>query len=118
MSRVELDQEREDRIHLEAVVDAYGEEERAMGWYYYLDDRIHFPFKGKWLRGKKPEGRDVNVVALSSADDCSHDMLVEVEYQDDVFSARLSDIEPLQVDEETEEAIADWHYWVARGYEF
>lgn len=27
---------RETRIHIEAIADAYGPEERALGWYYYL----------------------------------------------------------------------------------
>jgi hypothetical protein len=31
----------------EVVVDAYGEEERAMGWYYYAADNIVFPFKAQ-----------------------------------------------------------------------
>ena len=35
---------REERILMEDVVDAYGTEERAMGWYYYLADKILFPF--------------------------------------------------------------------------
>jgi hypothetical protein len=35
---------REDRIHNEAIADANGPEEQAMGWYYYLDDKIRFPF--------------------------------------------------------------------------
>jgi len=35
---------REERILMEVVVDAYGTEERAMGWYYYLADKILFPF--------------------------------------------------------------------------
>lgn len=118
MSKVEQDQERERRIDYEVVVDAYNEEERAMGWYYYLQDRLQFPFKAKWLDGKKPEGRNVTVIGMSSEDDCLDGMFVEVEYLDDVFSARLSDIELLQVDEETAEAIADWHYWVESGYEF
>jgi hypothetical protein len=29
---------------MEAVVDAYNEEERAIGWYYYLDGKLNFPF--------------------------------------------------------------------------
>ena len=118
MSRVEKDPEREERIDFEVVVDAYDEEERAMGWYYYLADNIDFPFEAKWMNGKKPEGREVTVLDISSADDCQHDMFVEVEYQEDVFSARLSDIEPQEVDEQSAEAIADWKYWVNRGYEF
>jgi hypothetical protein len=31
---------REDRIHNEAIVDAYGPEEKAMSWYYYLRDML------------------------------------------------------------------------------
>ena len=27
---------------MEAVVDAHGSSERAMGWYYYLDDKLSF----------------------------------------------------------------------------
>ena len=39
--------DREDRFTDEVVVDAYGEEERAMGWYYYAADNIVFPFKAQ-----------------------------------------------------------------------
>lgn len=35
MSQVEKDEERENRIYDEAIVDAYGPEEQALGWYYY-----------------------------------------------------------------------------------
>jgi len=55
MSSVEEDKIREERITMEIIVDAHDKEERAMGWYYYLDDTL---------------------------------------------------------------AIADWHYWLARGYKF
>jgi hypothetical protein len=37
---------------------------------------------------------------------------------EDVFTAKLSDIVAIDADEETKEAIADWHYWLARGYKF
>ena len=37
MSSVEYDERREERIEMEIIVDAYNEEEQAMGWYYYLD---------------------------------------------------------------------------------
>jgi hypothetical protein len=38
------DPEREERIEMEIIVDAYGPEERAMSWYYYLQDALNFPF--------------------------------------------------------------------------
>jgi hypothetical protein len=40
----ERDEGREERISTEVVVDAYDESERAMGWYYYLEDRLNFSF--------------------------------------------------------------------------
>jgi Calcium binding len=39
MARVK-DEVREQRIVMEAVVDAYDSGERAMGWYYYLDGKM------------------------------------------------------------------------------
>ena len=44
MSRPQKDEVREHRITMEAVVDAYNEQERAIGWYYYLENRLVFPF--------------------------------------------------------------------------
>ena len=122
MSEVEQDDIREERIMMEAVVDCYDEYEQAMGWYYYLEDRINFPFKAKWINRHSSEGRNVTVLSMSPEDDCSHDMFVEVLYREgdmeDVFDARLSEIQPLNIDAATEQAIDDWHYWVKRGYQF
>ena len=33
MTNIEKDEAREERIAFEAIVDAYGPEEQAMGWY-------------------------------------------------------------------------------------
>ena len=41
------DEMREQRITMEAVVDAYDSSERAMGWYYYLDGKMKVPFKAR-----------------------------------------------------------------------
>src|SRR5690348_5684420 len=46
MKKPKKDPIREDRIHNEAIVDAYGAEERAMGWYYYLENPVHKPVGG------------------------------------------------------------------------
>ena len=47
MKQRSRDKEREQRITMEIVVDAYTLEEQAMGWYYSLEDRLHFPFAGQ-----------------------------------------------------------------------
>jgi hypothetical protein len=41
------DEEREERIHMEIIVDAYGPEEQAAGWYNYLSDTLQFPFSAR-----------------------------------------------------------------------
>lgn len=35
-----INEEREERIMMDIIVDAYGPEEQAMGCYYYLEDTI------------------------------------------------------------------------------
>ena len=41
------DEEREERIHMEIIVDAYGPEEQAISWYYYLEENLHVPFSAR-----------------------------------------------------------------------
>ena len=50
---VEEDSVREERITMEIVVDAYGLEEQAMGWYYYLQDKITFPFTASCITKRR-----------------------------------------------------------------
>jgi hypothetical protein len=122
MARVEKDDAREERIHMEAVVDAYGEEERAMGWYCYLDDRLTFPFQARCIAARRSSpvqrGEVVQVTGMAPAEDCEHDMLVDIQWQGRPLAVPLAQLEGIAVDDATQEAIGDWHYWVARGYEF
>ena len=64
------------------------------------------------------KGEQVKVISMTPEDDCVREMFVEIEWQDCTFGVPLVQLQPLDVDEATEEAIADWHYWVGRGYEF
>ncbi|MDB9529784.1 calcium-binding protein [Oscillatoria sp. CS-180] len=63
---MDADPEREQRIDGEIIVDAYSSEEVAMGWYYYLEKTLQFPFSAIWLtsnrRGSQREGPTVQVV--------------------------------------------------------
>ena len=43
MARPKKDEEREERIQMEIIVDAYEPEEQALGWHAYLSDNLHFP---------------------------------------------------------------------------
>lgn len=125
MPAIKSDDSREDRIELEIVVDAYNEAERAMGWYYYLDNHLNFPFKASWTSQRRTSSltsEEVEVVGMSPEEYCSKEMFVELLYKEgtaeDTFSVPLSDIEAIDAAPKTQEAIADWHYWVNQGYEF
>lgn len=48
-AKAKRDEAREERITMEIVVDAYGPEEQAMGWYYYLQDTMQFPFTARCI---------------------------------------------------------------------
>lgn len=118
MKKTQRDAEREDRIHNEAIVDA-GPEEQAMGWYYYLEGKIHFPFRARCAttNAVSPlrKGECVEVLRMAAEDACEHDMLVEIRWQGRKMAVPLSQLEALGAAESTQEAIGDWHYWVAQG---
>jgi Calcium binding len=122
MPKSKRDPIREDRIHNEAIVDAYGPEEQAMGWYYYLDNKIRFPFQARCVTSKVvsplKKGETVEVRRMAPEDACSDDMLVLIRWQGRNMAAPLSQLTAIDADESTAEAIGDWHYWVAQGYRF
>lgn len=121
MTRIDRDEAREHRITMEAVVDAYGPEEQAMGWYYYLADKLSFPFEATCVSTRPisplQEGEMVEVTEMAPEDECLREMFVTVRWQGRALAVPLAQLEPTEVDDDTEEAAADWRYWVARGYE-
>jgi Calcium binding len=68
MTREAKDEAREQRIEMEIIVDAYGPEEQALGWYYYLEENLHVPFSARCVvrRAISPlqPGDKVEVVSL------------------------------------------------------
>ncbi len=113
---------RERRIEMEAVVDAYNSEERAMGWYYYLEERLKCPFKARCKSKREISplrvGEDVDVMGMAPEAECESEMFVRVRWSDRRLAVPLSQLEPRGADATTREAVGDWHYWVVRGYQF
>jgi hypothetical protein len=116
------DSKREDRIRNEVIVDTYNAEEQVMGWHYYLEGKLRFPFRAKCVTSKvvsplrKGEIGEVSRMALENA--CSADMLAIIRWQGRNVAVPLSQLVPLDAGESTIEAIGDWHYWVVRSYRF
>jgi len=113
---------REDRIITEVVVDAYGPEERAMGWFYYLENNLtSFTATCTKERPISPlrKGDEVEVTAMAPDDECRHEMFVMIRYEGKRgLAVPLAQLKPTDADESTRQAVGDWLYWVKMGYEF
>ncbi len=121
MGKVKMDKAREHRINMEIVVDAYNEQERAMGWYYYLEENIHFPFLAKCTikRAVSPlkVGDKVEVTGMPPEEECEHEVFVMIRWGKEGLAVPLSQLQVVRADGKTREAVADWHYWVKMGYQ-
>jgi hypothetical protein len=117
------DEDRDRRIEMEIVVDAHDREERAMGWYSYLEDKLNFPFLTYCIHRRATSplrvGDEVQVVGIAPEDECTGEMFVETPWEPDcTLAVPLSQLEVTRGDEATKQAVEDWNYWVEMGYEF
>src|SRR4029453_6559434 len=109
MTETKRDPVREERIHNEAVVDAYGPEEQAMGWYYYLENKIRCPFQARCTvtkavsplrKGETGEGRP-----LAPEDACPTNRLGQIRWHGRTIAVPLSQLAEVNLDESTREAV-------------
>lgn len=114
------EKKREERIENEVVVDCYNSEEQLSSWYYYLEDKLDFPFEAIWKSAEDSVEENVRVIAMSDFLDCEDekDMIVEIEFEGEILEVSLFEIFNPKANHETVEAIEDWHYWVNSGNRF
>jgi len=93
-----------------------------MGWYYYLEQQVSFPFEAECVkqRAVSPlrKGEKIQITALAPEDDCAHEILVLGRWGGRSLGVPLTQLKPTGVDAESAQAIADWHYWVAHDNRF
>jgi hypothetical protein len=92
-----------------------------MGWYYSLEDQMHCPFVARCIaersispatrRRRGRRGRD------GPEEECQHEIFVLIPWERRTLAVPLAQLEGIAVDEQIRQAIEDWHYWVAQGYE-
>jgi Calcium binding len=91
-----------------------------MGWYYYLESKICFPFPAKCIATKvvSPlrKGETAKVIRMAPEDNCEHDTFVLVRWQGRKMAIPLSQLVAIDPDESTAEAIGAWPYWIAQGH--
>ena len=108
---------------MEIIVDAYGPEEQAMGWYYYLEEKLQFPFtvvcSAKRAISPLQIKDEVDVLGMAPEDECENEMFVTIRWERDGLAVPLSQLTPIKItDEQTKQVVEDWHYWVQMGYQF
>jgi hypothetical protein len=118
------DAEREERITMEIVVDCYNRDERAMGWYYYLESTLQFPFTATCIaqRAVSPlrVKDEVEVIGMPPEEECECEAFVCIHWdRPEGLAVPLAQLKPIrETDEQTKQAVADWHYWLSTGYEY
>jgi hypothetical protein len=122
MKHIPENKARKERID-DITADANDMEEVMMGWFYYLDDSITFPFEAECIEQKQisplRKGEKVTALELIDANEnLGGDFFVRIEWMGRKMGVPLAQLKPLKVDKETRQAIEDWQYWKARGYQF
>ena len=72
-----------------------------MGWYYYLDGRLRFPFQAKCVRRAATSplrvGEIVTITKMAPENDCGSDMVVLTRLSGRSFGVPLSQLQPCDV---------------------
>jgi hypothetical protein len=123
MKRVPENKTRENRIYNEILVEVYEREDAVMCWLTHLQDNLAFPFEAECIEEMKisPLRKGEKVTAfelLDDDEDIGNDFFVLIEWNGRKMGVPLAQLKPLKVDKETKQAVEDWQYWKARGYQF
>ncbi|WLE98009.1 MAG: calcium-binding protein [Candidatus Electrothrix communis] len=122
MTRVQKDEERENRIDLEVVVDACDKVERAMGWFYYLAEQCEFPFQARCIveRSISPllVDEEVEVLSEAPAEECEKELFVKIQWKEHQLAVPLSQLSVIEASSTSRQIVEDWQYWVQQGYEY
>ncbi len=79
---------------MEIIVDCYGPEEQAMGWYYYLEPHLKFPFVARCIARRTISplkiGDEVEVVGVPPEAECEHEMFVMIRWDKESLGVPLA----------------------------
>jgi hypothetical protein len=62
-------------------------------------------------------GDGVEVVGMPAERECEREMLVSIAWGERTLAVPLAQLEVVEASDQTREAVEDWHYWVAMGYD-
>lgn len=110
------DEEREQRIDTEILADAYTPEEQMPAWHSYLSSTLQFPFTARCIAPRMTSpvqpGEEVVVLDMAPDRECNYEMFVVIRWQPRKLAIPLMQLKSLDIDEENQQAIEDWRYWM------
>lgn len=111
------DEEMRHRIDYEIIVDAYDDNEQSMGWYYFFEETLEFPFTALVHLRKRDgtaEAKRVKITGLASKEEgfMSEDFNLDTEQGEYTRPVAYSTLSEFKASEETLEAFQIWDfYW-------
>ncbi len=115
------EKEIKDIIEDEIVVDANGDDEVYIGWYYFMVESLEFPFKAiATIKKRNGITEEHTVEVVEDATDgerfkCQA-FYVNVDYEGVMMKVEVADLKPINASEETLKAITVWQYGKENGY--
>ena len=113
------DEEIERKIYDEIIVDCYDEIEASMGWYYYFEENLYFPFKAT-AQLKKRDGsvelQEVKITGIASKEEdfMGKDFNLQMQSGDYILPIAYSKLSNIKCTPETLDAFEVWNYWVSK----
>ncbi len=63
-------------------------------------------------------GEVITVIAMAPEVECECEMFVQIHWCDRSLAVPLAQLSDRETGPDTRMAVADWHYWIDRGYTF
>jgi hypothetical protein len=63
-------------------------------------------------------GDEVQVIGMAPEREAGREIFVSIPWSKRTLAVPLAQLEVIKADDETREAVEDWHYWVGMGHEF
>ena len=70
------------------------------------------------LEDKKQRTQVFAGVVIAMKGECMREMFVSIRWGERTLAVPLAQLEVIDGDDQTREAVEDWHYWVGMGYQF
>lgn len=109
------DEEMQEKIDYEIIVDAYDEYEQSMGWFYFFEETLEFPFMATAQLKKRDgtmESKRVKLVGLASKEEdfMNSDFNLEMEQGQYLRPVAYSALSDVKASDETLEAFQIWDF--------